>query len=351
VQDVIDCLDMWLDGKPYVHDRKGIDGHTWDGWVPGPEVWRRVYKAMKPGAYLFAFTGSRTLDLMGISIRLAGFEIRDTLFWVYSRPGFNKTGDVAGSVDKEKGVTPRVAGVTRQAPVGVYLRGGKDVGDKYKARRAVKTEPTGEDAIKWAGWSTGLSPCFEPIILARKPFDGTVAANLIQHETGALNIDKCKAPSASTQASGSMVADLSVKDDGYLPGNLIIDDEVAPIMDADAWEHRASDRKQRISRFFCCAKPTKEEKGLFNLHPTVKPAELMQYLVRLACLKGGRVLDPFAGSGTTLVACEAEGMLGDGIERDESSCLIGATRLEYVAGAAPKQETKKAKAKDGEMEI
>lgn len=313
-EDVWDCLDAWLNGKPYLHDRKGFDGHSWDGWVPGPEIWKQVYRVLKPGAYLFAFTGTRTLDLMGIAIRLAGFEMRDTVMWVYNKPGFSKTGELGRDVDAELGVKSQVVRMTRMAPVGNYIKAGKD-SSQFKARRYEQTEAKSEKAKEWSGWATALSPCFEPVIVARKPFKGTVAANLLKNEAGALNLRKCMASSD---------VGLFGKADGfYLPGNILVDEEAAAQIDKEAGE--------KVSRFFCCAKPTKEEKGVFNLHPTVKPVALMQYLVRLSCAKGRRVLDPFVGSGTTLVACAAEGMCGDGIERDVESCATAKARLEHAA--------------------
>ena len=145
--DVAEVLTHWLAGDDYNHRGGGFMGKAWDSFVPGPSVWRECLRVLKPGGYFLCFAGSRTVDLMGISIRLAGFEIRDQMQWLYGS-GFPKSMDVAKALDK-----------------------------------------MGEDGSAWEGWGTALKPAHEPIVVARKPFRGTVAANVLAHGTGAMNID------------------------------------------------------------------------------------------------------------------------------------------------------------------
>lgn len=315
-EDVVACLSAWIRGERYQHGKKGFKGKSWDGWVPGPDVWKEVYRTLKPGAFLLAFAGTRTFDLTGIAIRLAGFEVRDEMLWLY-RSGFLKTGNIATRIDDELGVD-NVAAMRTQPPVGIWL-------DKNleKRRLGVKV-PTSDIAKKWDGWTSALAPAYEPILVARKPCEGRTAANVIKHSTGVLNANAC-APSKEHHLFADQVSA------GYLPCNVIIDEEVA-----DSLDNSQIGKGPKPSRYFYCAKADKQDKGETNTHLTVKPTSLMRYLVRLACMKGGLLLDPFAGSGSTLVACEAEGIRGDGIELDDVHCkiikdrLTGKTRTETV---------------------
>lgn len=101
-EDVAACLRAWLAGEAYKPRKRGFMGRSWDAWVPGPEVWRECYRVLKPGGHLAAFAGSRTADLMGMAVRLAGFEIRDTLIWSYAS-GFPKSLDISKKLDKTAG--------------------------------------------------------------------------------------------------------------------------------------------------------------------------------------------------------------------------------------------------------
>jgi site-specific DNA-methyltransferase (adenine-specific) len=152
------------------------------------------------------------------------------------------------------------------------------------------------EAQQWQGWGTALKPALEPITVARKPLAGTVAANVLQHETGAINVDGCR-----------------VGDAGRHPANLIHDGTLTLPGDAQ--------------RFFYCAKASKADRGEFNRHPTVKPTELMRYLCRLVTPPGGVVVDPFAGSGSTGKAARAEGFDFIGIEQDVDSYLTACRRV------------------------
>jgi DNA modification methylase len=278
--DVAECLAAWLRGAEY-HPRVkgGFMGRSWDAWVPGPEMWREAYRVMRPGAHLLAFAGSRTLDLMSMAIRLAGFEIRDTLQWLYGT-GFPKS------------------------------RG------------------------------TALKPAFEPIVLARKPLDATVAANVLKHGTGALNIDAARVPyidaadlasakaknpgrtdTATSSVYGADRPQQIVNDAGRFPPNVVLDPEAAAQLDAQS---------PSSSRFFFCAKASPSERPVLPdgfTHPTVKPLALMRWLVRLAAPPGGLILDPFAGSGTTIEAALLEGHRVLGIEADARSVELCRVRI------------------------
>lgn len=107
--DIVEVLTKWLDGEDYHHRGGGFMGKTWDSFVPGPSIWREVYRVLKPGAHLLCFAGTRTQDLMTVSLRLAGFEIRDVIEWLYFS-GFPKSLDVGKAFDKRAGVEREVIG-------------------------------------------------------------------------------------------------------------------------------------------------------------------------------------------------------------------------------------------------
>lgn len=234
-----------------------------------------------------------------------------------------------------------------------------------------------EPAKEWSGWRTALKPAVEPIVVARKTLDGTVASNVLKYGTGALNIDGCRVPTEETVVVHSparkTLLDSGHKDlgtwentKGRFPANLIHDgsDEVlalfpeskgvlAPVYGKQGnqksytgdngiyghYEQRDTPMFPRgdsgsAARFFYCAKASRKEKNLGceslpegNFHVTVKPVELMRYLVRLVCRKGGLVLDPFAGSGTTCVACKMEGMDFIGCELNSQYAEIAEKRI------------------------
>ena len=182
------CLTAWLSGEVYRPKGRGFMGREWDAWVPGPEAWREVLRVLKPGAHLVVFAGTRTQDLMGMAMRLAGFEIRDTLQWIYGS-GFPKSLDVSKATDKAAGaIRPRVPG--GQGGQNEVL-GSRKSGEAISGE-AISGEAISGEAIRWDGWGTALKPAYEPIILARKPLVGTVAANVQAHGTGAINVDGCR---------------------------------------------------------------------------------------------------------------------------------------------------------------
>lgn len=201
--DMTEVLTHWLAGDDYKHRGGGFMGKTWDSFVPGPALWREVYRVLKPGGYLLAFAGSRTLGLMDTAIRLAGFEIRDGIMWLYGQ-GMPKNHDISKAIDK-------AAGKERTEVVGPkpdpYSAGGRSEGwerpwrdDPEAVKKShMKLAPATDEAAQWEGWGTALKPAYEPIIMARKPFKGTVAENVLEHGTGGINIDATRIDSGAEE--------------------------------------------------------------------------------------------------------------------------------------------------------
>lgn len=483
-EQVAQCLKEWATGNTTFVPAKrvGFMGKDWDSFVPPPAVWEECYRVLKPGGHLLAFAGSRTQDLMGMSVRMAGFEIRDSIAWLYGA-GFSKgglLGNKAGLEWCECGENalpynhadnpdlhrmrqdlhpaPIARGESQepdlfapmqrrsegqgmgearpQGPGSVVARGGSlrsredargeesglgggqlhrtgeglphgaDAGppegqgerlrsgasaghganDRASGNAAGGSashqpgpggQPTGEpDSLSgshvalddralrgraecarcgrydpaFRGFSTTLKPAFEPVVVARKPLEGTVAANVLEHGTGALNVDATRIGGAS----------------GRWPANVVLDESQAEALDQQTRDMRAgkpSGSHTRInggtsedsvvygtygksvtggfedsggaSRFFhvieqdapfiyCTKAPKKERPQVDGVaHSTVKPLKLMRLLVRLVTPPGGTVLDPFAGSGTTIEAALTEGFNSIGIElTDEYLPLI-----------------------------
>lgn len=188
--DMAEVLRHWLAGDDYEHTGAGFMGKTWDSFVPGPTVWAEVHRVLKPGGHCLVFAGTRTFDMMALALRLAGFEIRDTLSWLYGQ-GFPKSLDVSKAIDKAAGAEREVVGRNPN------FRDPDTNADHHQrwngaTMTGAVTAPATPEAEQWEGWGTALKPAWEPIIVARKPFPGTVAANVLEHGTGALNIDGCR---------------------------------------------------------------------------------------------------------------------------------------------------------------
>lgn len=334
---VADTIVRWVNGdRDYLPGGSGFMGKAWDAFVPPVSAWDECLRVLKPGGHLLAFTGSRTHDLMTLGLRLAGFDIRDSIAWLYGS-GFPKSLDVSKAIDKMFDIerTPDV-----EVP---ETLGGK----------------------QWEGWGTALKPAHEPICVARKPLAGTVADNVLEHGTGALNIDGCRIESDEdtrrpTSGGGGLAGTSTFRQrartvseiperDGRWPSNVLLDDTQAAELDRQSgtstsrrsagrngtdtaestWGLNRSEDGERghddtggASRFFPTFRyeakaPTDERPRVDGIaHPTVKPLDLMQWLVRLVTPPGGVVLDPFAGSGTTLEAAVRENFHAIGIERE-----------------------------------
>ena len=188
--DVVTCLTAWLAGKPYVHKAAGFMGHEWDSFVPGPEAWREVHRALRPGGYCVAFSSTRTVDLLGIAVRLAGFEVRPGWAWAFSG-AMPKSLNVSKAIDAAEGAEREVIG---ENPNARPNRAGVRSSSLAQAQTAggPLTAPATEAAAQWEGYGTDPKPAIEPIVVARKPLDGTVAHNVTTHGCGALNIDAAR---------------------------------------------------------------------------------------------------------------------------------------------------------------
>jgi DNA modification methylase len=323
-------VDSIVTDPPY---ELGFMGKSWDasGIAYSVEMWREALRVLKPGGHLLAFSGSRTYHRMACAIEDAGFEVRDQIMWVYGS-GFPKSLDVAKALEAQitKGRSDSQAtGDGRSRVPGQHYK-------EFRRASGPKAEfnPTTDAARQWDGWGTALKPAHEPICVARKPLVGTVAANVLAHGTGALNIDWCRVGSeggsrwvskgdAGQFGGGIKDGAVEVVDGlGRWPANLIHDgsDEVTGLFPGDA--------DASAARFFYCAKASKNDRGPNNTHPTVKPLALMQYLCRLVTPPGGHVLDQFAGSGSTLVAALREGFTVTGIELLDDHATIIEGRVE-----------------------
>lgn len=370
----------------YARASRGFMGQVWDGGDVAfrAETWREVLRVLKPGGYLLAFSGSRTYHRMACAIEDAGFEIRDQIMWVYGS-GFPKSLDVSKAIDKAAGAQREVVGVKHaerypNGPGGnTFTVGGGPDGTRNQPEPL--TAPATDDARRWAGWGTALKPAHEPISLARKPLVGTVAANVLRHGTGAINVDGCRVAATdgyekawdrpvSTNIGakgGSFISegiqhtvDISANkpEGGRWPANFIHDgsDEATaglgeaarffytPKAGRDDREEALGDLPRRtgaqaVGRQEGSAGTKSPRAGasrtatdLVNVHPTVKPTELMRYLVRMVTPPGGTVLDPFTGSGSTGRAAMLEGMRFIGCELSPEYAEIALARIRYTLG-------------------
>ena len=380
---VADVLKAWVTGDTVSVPAKkgGFMGADWDSFVPPPAVWEECMRVLKPGGHMAVFAGARTQDLMGLSIRLAGFEIRDTLGWVYGS-GFPKSHNISKAIDKAAGAEREVVGSSTNGIAGGTGEHAGEAGAYGFRKEFDITTPATDAAKQWDGWGTALKPAIEPIILARKPLDGTVANNVLAHGVGGLNIDACRVPSdeitgwggagAGGQTWNSENMRLGKDGDarpvqGRFPANVLLDEHAAKEMDkqsgivpsggrtsarnapkfsngvygewSGAEEKTYTPDTGGASRYFPVFKyqakaPKKErpvierEDGAKIQHSTVKPLALMEWLVSLIVPPGGVVLDPFAGSGTTLQAAINKGFTPIGIEQDADYIKLIEKRLE-----------------------
>lgn len=401
------CIGAVVTDPPY---ELGFMGKRWDasGIAFSVELWREVLRVLKPGGHLLAFSGTRTYHRMVCAIEDAGFEIRDQLAWMYGT-GFPKSLNVALAIDKAEGV---------QGDRGAWFSyAGKVEGERFDGEAgAVGGFVSEGPGAAWNGWGTALKPAQEPIVLARKPLIGTVAANVLAHGTGGINVDACRIGMSEGDRERARVpqpiAGNATGAVGYMggtgrngetfepavagrwPANVLLDEAAAAALDEQSGESKSGVQRKPFgkggiwspsdgtpcgpqygdlggaSRFFYVAKASKAEReagldhlpkhsageltggraegsaglanpragagrtsaGRANNHPTVKPIELMRYLVRLITPPGGMVLDPFAGSGTTGMACALEGVSFVGCEREPGYVEIARARIAHVGG-------------------
>lgn len=319
----------------------GFMGKAWDALPPGEDWARACLRVLKPGGHLLAFGGTRTWHRLAVAVEDAGFELRDSIAWLYGS-GFPKSLDVSKAIDKAAGAEREVTGIRDDKGRTQTFAGGK-------TRPTLETAPATPEAVEWQGWGTALKPAFEPVVVARKPLAKgmTVAANVLAYGTGALNIDAGRvgddAPAGFGKGAAMGGAGSTI---GRWPANVMLDESQAAALDEQSGtltsganpRRRGADKGRTVlgqfagqddanpqrgldkggaSRFFYVAKAPKSERPLDADgvgHPTVKPLALMRQLVRLVTPLGGCVVDPFAGSGTTLEAAYLEGFESIGIE-------------------------------------
>jgi DNA modification methylase len=429
-------VDSIVTDPPY---ELGFMGKKWDnsGIAYSVELWRECLRVLKPGGHLLSFGGTRTWHRVAVGIEDAGFEVRDSIAWMYGS-GFPKSLDVSKAIDKRGGLVANFDEFKRavrnkmkennvtskqltealgNAMLSHYLTNGSQpaipnlrdyliirdtvqlgpdfdhlfkaeaerevIGSKMSgianaeeknrhtigASKAIEvdiTAPSTAEAQQWEGWGTALKPAFEPIVVARKPLIGTVAENVLTHGTGGLNIDGSRiatdevitnhSRSADSATSKGKYGDSSAQEThqtdgqklGRWPANVILDEYSAGVLD----------EQSDASRFFYVAKASKRDRneglddlplrksdqrsdvaaGLWaemeapkqNFHPTVKPTQLMRYLVKLVTPPGGTVLDPFTGSGSTGKAAILEGFKFIGCELTEDYIPIIEGRLKHA---------------------
>jgi DNA modification methylase len=452
-------------------------GKKWDYDVPSTEIWAECLRVLKPGGHLLAFAGSRTYHRMAVRIEDAGFDIRDQIMWIYGS-GFPKSMNIGKAIDKKGGqnlswfidyvlkVAEEKNISKKELTILFPSKNGKPTGwlwnkknsqgitlEQYntlkdfldlpfdniqEAEREVIgtgkagltggtianfsgkkefeiTAPATDEAKKWEGWGTALKPAHEPIVMARKPFKGNVAQNVLEWGTGGINIDESRVQTADNLNGGAYAKNPIKREtmwgedaknsfvrggagdfqnpDGRFPANVILDEEAGKLLDEQSgvskstggrayqntndmysggWSKKDEGLRQDpgfqdiggASRFFYCPKASKKDRnealdefqektrsdmnkmmgktGNFktgsgndrktefkNYHPTVKPTDLMTYLIRLVTPKGGIVLDPFMGSGSTGKAALREGFQFVGIEREQEYMEIAQQRIEW----------------------
>jgi len=371
---IIEVLTHWLNDEEYKHPSKGFMGKEWDSFVPGPAIWKEVFRVLKPGGHLLCFAGTRTYDLMCMSIRLAGFEIRDCIQWLYGS-GFPKSHDISKAIDKKLGAERKVLGAS---PNWRESKRDREKDGKMEVRgknAGLITEPATPEAQEWNGWGTALKPANEPIVLARKPIsEKTIAENVLKWGTGGLNIDGCRIGTEEIKTYGkrkgqgvSLEWSKYTSPEGYegethqgrFPANVILDEEAGRMLDEQSGilksgggnkaNKKPPARKSQViptkdtgeiweqnsggaSRFFYCAKASKKERGEGNNHPTVKPVSLIKYLITLVTPPGGICLDPFEGSGTHALACKDLGFNYIGFELDPTYYAIAEERIKKAIG-------------------
>lgn len=430
-------VDAVVTDPPY---ELGFMGQQWDasGIAYDTAMWAECLRVLKPGGHLVAFGAPRTYHRLAVAIEDAGFDIRDSLHWIYGT-GFPKGADIGKAIDKRRDDRPAILAVTAwlaaardaagwtnrqidalwgfdgmaghwttqgiaatvptveqwqrlQAELGFgtemddavrqlnarkgtlgeayadrelrgehpagHLPGSARVYGRFKGDGQI-TAPASEQARQWDGWNTALKPAHEPIVLARKGtgFHSTVAT-VLQHGTGALNVAACRTgdrwptnlllthdpdcgddacttacpvrsldEQAGPRTSGANPTRRSSSKFGHLYGQFDGQAECTPVRGANTG---AASRFFPVFRYQ--AKADRAERVEVNgvAHSTVKPLALMRWLVRLVTPPGGVVLDPFAGSGTTLLAARDEGFDAIGVEEHEPHAAIAVHRLEQA---------------------
>lgn len=275
-------IDALITDPPYginYQNNKWDDSKNGKIPTPDPQIWKDCFNAMKSGAYGLVFSFPRVMHRLMVHLEEAGFEIKDVLFWVYLN-GMPKIQNIGVEIDKELGAesTPTFAYKYEQG----YKKNGAESYTLEKTKK--KLIPTSDLGKKYQGAGVNLKPAYEPIILIKKPIEKglNVAQNIIKYGVGALNLEETRIPYA--EGEGKVGHNPHPK--GRVAANIV----------------KTDDFEEEYNKFFAVAK-VRQKAEEFNTHPTIKPIELMEHLVKLISWKGQKVLDPFMGSGSTGVAC------------------------------------------------
>jgi site-specific DNA-methyltransferase (adenine-specific) len=365
-------------------------GKDWDHGVPGPAVWAKVFRVLKPGAFLLAFGGTRTHHRLMCAIEDAGFEIRDCMMWLYGQ-GFPKSLDIGKAIDKAAGALRETLSTRskRGAFGGVaYAQDSWTLAQSNQPLALPITAAATDAAKLFDGYGTALKPAYEPIIVAMKPCEGTFAENALKHGVAGINIEAGRIPAHGDklQGGGSTVgkfienhhegwqrpwmadddaresmrarsaeAQAHAESAGRWPSNVILDEEAGAMLDEQSGittsvagvRHNSYKNGNSLhngvakdvmvnhadsggaSRFFYCAKASRSERGEGNTHPTVKPLKLIEYLARLILPpQGGKLLVPFSGSGSEMLGARNSGWTDvTGIELSARYADIAIERL------------------------
>jgi site-specific DNA-methyltransferase (adenine-specific) len=306
-----DSVDSCVADGPY-----GLSfmGKKWDYDVPSVEIWKEVFRVLKPGGHLLSFSSSRTYHRMAVNIEDAGFEIRDQIMWLYGS-GFPKSLNISKAIDAKTitGKSSYSAMADVEDSKGVHVEDKKDdsfiaygveesrQGKLRHGSRRKASEPITEEAQRWQGWGTALKPAHEPIVVARKPLIGTVAENVLEHSTGAMNIDGCRInhddPMITRKDFDSNTGDIFTRakgneagpsPNGRWPANVILDEEAGAMLDEQSGDLKSVKSKRGVgfndsdvfgtgdssfdtergfndnggaSRFFYCPKASRSERN------------------------------------------------------------------------------------------
>lgn len=318
----------------------GFMGREWDktGIAVNPEIWEKCLKAVKPGGYLLAFAGTRTMHRIAVAIEYAGWEIRDTICWHYAN-GMPHGNNIGKAIDKKLGTERKVIG--KKYRMKDYKTGMFDCGKDRIDLPITKGNSIGE------GMNTNLKPATELIIMARKPIEKglTIAENFMKWGVGGINIDDCriehnedlttnpKPGKLDTQGMGWGFKRMPRDNSARYPANVIFDEEMGKILDQ---------QQEGASRFFYVPKENKRNKNAgcesVNNHPTVKSIKLLEYLITMITPEGQTVLDPFMGSGSTGISALNLGFDYIGIEKEKEYFEIAEKRIAYWKEEKSKQD-------------
>jgi site-specific DNA-methyltransferase (adenine-specific) len=299
-----ESIDAIITDPPY---GIGFYAHEWDKALPDRQIWTDGYRVIKPGGYALIFSSIRLMHHLMIDLEEAGFRIKDVLMWVFLN-GMPKSRDVGLNIDKAKGVESKKSG--KYNYIQGYKKGGAD--NYYATHNKFKYEPTTEEGQYFKGWGMGIKPCYEPIIMVQKPIasSNSVAQNMLEYGTGALNLEDTRIPYENGE-EGKVGHNPHPK--GRVTGNILRTD---PLQDG-------------YDKFFLVSKVRQHAED-YNHHPTKKPVELMNHLVKLVTHEKSTVLDPFMGSGSTGIAALAMNRTFVGFEQDKGYYKIAERRLEQV---------------------